>query len=123
MDSISSTAENVKASTEGSVEAMTKSSRIWMTGVQQISKTMAGMAKAQFDSNMQAFTALGGVRSLAEAMEWQKQHAQHYLQTAIADGSAITHATMKLNEETLAPITAHIAASTKSMLSKSAHAA
>ena len=54
------TAEELVAFSQGNVEAMVKSSQIWATGVQDLSKHFAAAAQASMDESMAAFKALTG---------------------------------------------------------------
>ncbi len=87
------------------IEVMLKFSRIWANGLQDISKTMTATAQAQLDDAFSSWKALREARSLTEAMHLQTDFARASLKTAVAGGSTLTHASMKLAEASLAPIT------------------
>jgi hypothetical protein len=81
-----------------------RSGQIWVTGCQAISKTIAATAQAHLDQNMSIWKALISVRSLKDAMEVQARLTQTSLQMAVAETVKLTDATMRLTEQTMAPI-------------------
>src|SRR5271165_2793321 len=52
------TAEELIAFNQGNIEAIVKSSQIWATGVQDLSKHIAAAAQASLDESVSAFKAL-----------------------------------------------------------------
>jgi phasin family protein len=102
------TAEELVAFSQGNVEAIVKSSQIWATGVQDLSKTFAAAAKASMDESMAAFKALTGVKSLKDAIELQSSFARAALEKSLAESGKLTDASIKLTEQALAPITARV---------------
>jgi phasin family protein len=102
------TAEELVAFSQGNLEAMMKSSQIWATGVQDLSKHMAAAAKASMDESMAAFKALTGVKSLKDALELQSSFARSALEKSLAESGKLTDASFKLTEQALAPITARV---------------
>jgi hypothetical protein len=108
MDNLSTSADTLTSLNQRNIEALTRSSRIWAEGLQEISKTMAAMAQAQLDNTMSVCTALGKVKSIAEATDLHTRHAHACCTTAIADTTALGKATMKLAEDTIAPLTSHL---------------
>jgi phasin family protein len=87
---------------------MMKSSQIWATGVQDLSKHMAAAAQASMDESMAAFKALTSVKSLKDALELQSSFARSALEKSLAESGKLTDASFKLTEQALAPITARV---------------
>jgi phasin family protein len=108
MDNAMKTAEELVSFGQGNVEAVMKSGQIWAAGVQDLSKSLAATAQAQFEQTMATWKALAGVKSLKEAMDLQAGLARSSLETAMAESGKLTDASMKLAEQTFAPITARV---------------
>ena len=102
------TAEELVAFSKGNMEAMVKSSQIWATGMQDLSKHMAAAAQASMDQSMSAFKALTAVKSLKDAFELQSSFARSAMEKSMTESSKITDASMKLTEQAMAPITARV---------------
>jgi phasin family protein len=102
------TAEEFVAFSQGNLEAMMKSSQIWTTGVQDLSKHMAATAQASLDESMSALKALTGVKSLKDAFELQSSFARAALEKSLTESGKLTDASFKLTEQALAPITARV---------------
>jgi phasin family protein len=102
------TAEELVAFNQGNIEAMVKSSQIWATGVQDLSKHIAAAAQASLDESIAAFKALTSVKSLKDAFELQSSFARAAMEKSLAESGKLTDASFKLTEQTLAPITARV---------------
>lgn len=102
------TAEELVAFNQGNMEAMVKSSQIWATGMQDLSKHIAASAQASIDESMSAFKALTGVKSLKDAFELQSSLARSAMEKSLAESGKLTDASFKLTEQALAPITARV---------------
>jgi phasin family protein len=102
------TAEDLVAFNQGNIEAFVKSSQIWTTGVQDLSKQFAASAKASLDESISAFKALTSVKSLKDAFELQSSFARSALEKSLAESGKLTDASFKLTEQALAPITARV---------------
>ena len=101
-------AEELVAFSQANLEAMMKSSQIWVFGVQDLSKHMAAAAQASLDDGMSAFKALSGVKSLKDAFQLQSSFARSALEKSMAESGRLTDASFKLTEQALAPITVRV---------------
>jgi phasin family protein len=101
-------AEEFFAFGQANVEAFLKSGQIWSAGVQDIGKQVAATAQAQVDQTVATFKALTGVKSFKEAFDLQSSLARTALEKVVADASKLTDASLKLSEETFAPIAARV---------------
>ena len=108
MDNVSQASEPLASLTQRNIEAMMRSSQIWTAGFQEIGRTMAAMAKAQFENGMTTCKAMGSVKSLAEAAELQAAHAHRSCADAMADARTLHAATVTLAEQTMAPLKEHL---------------
>jgi phasin family protein len=110
MEKAMKTAEEFVTFSQGNVEAVVKSSQIWATGMQDISKQVAASAQATIDETMATFKALSAVKSLKDAFELQAAFARSAMEKTMAESGKLTDASFKLTEQALAPITARVSA-------------
>lgn len=108
MEKAMKTAEELVAFGQGNVEAFMKSGQIWAAGVQDLSKHVAATAQANFDETMNTFKAMSSVKSLKDAFELQAGLARSAMEKTLAESGRLTDASLKLTEQTLAPITARV---------------
>jgi phasin family protein len=102
------TAEQVASFSQGNVEALMKSSQIWASGWQDISKHMAATAKSNLDETMSVFKALTSVKSVKEAFDLQSSFARTSMEKAMAESGKLTEHSIKLAEQAFAPISARV---------------
>ena len=76
--------------------------------MQDISKQVAATAQASFEETLSTFRALTGVKSLKDAMELQATFARSTLEKTMTESGRLTDASMKLAEQTMAPLTARV---------------
>jgi phasin family protein len=98
--------EDFVAVGQANMEAFVKSGQIWTAGVQELMKQFVETAKASFDESVATFKTISSAKSVAEAMELQSKFATSVAGRALADSNKLIHASIKLTEQTLAPITA-----------------
>jgi phasin family protein len=108
MEQAMKTAEEMVAFGQGNVEALVKSSQIWTAGVQDLSKQVAASAQASFDETMSTFKAMTSVKSLKDVFDIQASFARSAFEKTVNESGKLTDASMKLTEQTLAPITARM---------------
>jgi phasin family protein len=108
MEKAMKTAEELVVFSQGNVEAMVKSGQIWAAGVQDIGKQIAANAQASFDETMSTFKALSSVKSLKDAFDLQANLARATMEKTLAESGRLTDASLKLTEQTLAPLTARV---------------
>ena len=108
MDKAMKTAEAMVTFGQGNIEALTKSSQIWATGVQDLSKQVAATAQASLEETLNLFKSFGTVKSLKEAIDLQSSLTRSSLEKAMAESGKLTDASLKLTEQAFAPITARV---------------
>jgi len=108
------TTEDFVAFGQANLEAFVKSGQIWSAGVQELTKQIATSAKASFDESVSTFKAMSTVKSVKEAMDLQSTFAKAALEKAMAESNKLTDASIKLTEQTLAPITARVTVAVES---------
>lgn len=104
MDKAMRTAEEWVSFGQGNLEAMMKSSQIWLAGVQDLTKQVATTAQEQVDATVSALRALSGVRSAKEAVELQANLARTSFERAVSESRRFSDSSYKLAEQTAAPI-------------------
>jgi len=100
--------EDFVAFGQANLEAFVRSGQIWSAGVQELTKQIASSAKASFDESVSTFKAMSTAKSVKEAMDLQSSFAKAALEKAMAESNKLTDASIKLTEQTLAPITARV---------------
>ena len=113
MENAIKSTEEIVSFGQGNVEAIMKSSQIWATGVQDLGKHFAATAQAQLDETMATVKALSSVKSLKEAMDMQSTLAKTAMEKMLAETGKLTDASMKLAEQTMAPIAARVTLATE----------
>lgn len=108
MHKLMKSTEEFVAFSQGNLEAMVRSGQIWATGMQDLSKHIAGATQATVEEGMSTFRALTAVRSLKDAFELQAAYARSTMEKTIAESGKLTDASFKLTEQALAPLTARV---------------
>jgi phasin family protein len=102
------TAEQLAQFHQGNMEAIVKSSQIWASGLQDLSKHVASNAQATMEETISTFRAMTSVKSLKEAFELQSSFARASMEKAMSESSKLTETGLKLAEQAYAPITARV---------------
>jgi phasin family protein len=108
MEKAMKTAEEMVAFGQGNMEALVKSGQIWAAGMQDLGKQIAANAQASFEETMSTFKAFSSVKSLKDAFDLQSNLARTTMEKTLAESGRLTDASLKLTEQTLAPITARV---------------
>ncbi len=108
MDKAMRTAEELMSFSQGNLEALMKSGQIWAAGVQDISKQVAASAQSSIEQTLSTLRAMTGVKSLRDAVELQSSFARAAIEKSVTESGRLTDASMKLAEQTLAPLTARM---------------
>ena len=102
------TSEELLAFSQGNLEAFVKASQIYAAGFQDISKHVAASSKASIEDTVAFSKSLMGVKSVKEAVDLQTGFAKSSIEKAVAESNKLSDATVKLTEQTLAPLTARV---------------
>jgi phasin family protein len=100
--------EDFVAFGQANVEAFVKSGQIWAAGVQELMKQFATATKVSFDESASAFKAISSAKSITEAMDLQSKFASSTVAKTLAESNKFIDASIKLTEQTLAPISARV---------------
>ncbi len=103
-------AEQMLAFSQGNVEAMMKSSQIWASGLQDLSRQITATAQASFQDNVSLLRSLTAIRTLQDAVALQTSTARTAMEKALAESTRLTETSMKLAEQASAPLTARVGA-------------
>ncbi|MDD2795784.1 phasin family protein [Acidocella sp.] len=101
--------EEILAFNQGNLEAAMKAGQIYAAGFQDISKQFAASSKASIEETVAFTKTLMGVKSVKEAVDLQTGFAKASIEKAVTESSKLTDATVKLAEQTIAPLTARVA--------------
>ena len=101
-------AEDFVAFGQGNMEAMMKAGQIWAAGMQDLGKQVAATAQGSMEETMATFKAMGTVKSLKDAIDLQAGLARATIEKTLAESGKLTDASIKLTEQTMAPITARV---------------
>jgi phasin family protein len=91
---------------QGNFAALLQAGQIWTTGLQQLATQVAASAKASLGETLAVFTALSSAKSPQDALDLQTKLVRSALEKTLADSGRIGDASVKLLEQTLAPLTA-----------------
>ena len=105
MDKAIKASEEFVSLGQGNFDAVVKSSQIWFTGMQDLSKLFAATAKTALETTMSSVTSLSSIKSLPEAIELQSSLSRSLYESATAESTKFVDASKKLAEATLAPLT------------------
>jgi phasin family protein len=100
--------EDFVALGQANIEALVKSGQIWTAGVQELMKQFAETAKASFDEAVATLRAISSAKSVTEAMNLQSKFSTNVAGRALAESNKLVDASIKLTEQTLAPIAARL---------------
>lgn len=102
------TTEELVAFGQGNVEAFVKAGQIFAAGLQDLSRQVAANTQATVEETVSTARALSGVKSVKEAVDLQTGFARSLLEKTIAETGKLTDASLKLTEQSIAPITARV---------------
>jgi phasin family protein len=114
MKTMMKSTEDFVAFGQANFEAFVRSGQIWSAGVQELTRQFASSAKASFDESVSTLKAITTAKSVREAMDLQSTFAKAALEKAMFESNKLTDASIKLTEQTLAPITARVTVAVES---------
>lgn len=104
--------EAVSASKEN-VEALIKSTNIWVKGAEDIMKTYMTLAQENASKNSEALKSLMACKTLNELTEVQNKLAQESFDGFMAGATKLSELTVKLTTDALEPINDQVSKSIK----------
>jgi phasin family protein len=116
------TAEGMLKATEeamdfarGNADAMTKAAQVYMAGVQDLSRQTLAMFQALTDHSLEGMKAITAARSLKEATDLQTSFARAGFERAMNDATKLQEASLKLAEQSFAPLSARVTVAMEKM--------
>jgi len=101
---------------------MMRSGHIWATGFHDISAAFTSAAQTHMEHAHAAWKAMRAAGSVGEALALQHQFQLSSLKNAMAETGKLTAASIKLAEQTMAPISAHMAVVSKESVAEAGDA-
>ncbi|MBY0335542.1 MAG: TIGR01841 family phasin [Acetobacteraceae bacterium] len=116
------TAEGVMKVTEeavefarGNLDAVTKATQVYVAGVQDLSRQTLAMLQALTDHSLEGMKAITAARSLKEATDLQTSFARTGFERAMNDAAKLQEASIKLAEQSFAPLSARVTVAVEKM--------
>lgn len=100
--------EDVVEFSRGNIEAVTKATQTYVSGLQDLSKQAFAVFQALNEQAVQNAKALSSVKSIKEAAEMQTSFAKAQLEKTMAEATKLNEAAFKLAEQSSAPIAARM---------------
>ncbi len=101
-------AEDAAEFGRGNVEAITKATQLYMTGVQDLGRHMVTTFQSYSDQALESAKALSSAKSLKEIADLQANLTRTAFEKSMADMTRFQEAAMKLAEESMAPISERV---------------
>jgi phasin family protein len=101
--------EEMNELTKGNVEAMMASGRVAAKGVESLGQGAAEYSKKSFESAAAAWKGMAAAKSPTELFKLQSDYARSSFDVAVAEGSRVSEAWLKLMGEIAQPLSTRIA--------------
>ena len=108
MEKAVKSSEELMAFSQANMEAFMKASKIFASGLQDITKDLAASNKAKIEESVSFTKSLLGVKSVKEAVDLQSSFARSSIEKAVSETNKVTDASVKLAEQAIAPLTARL---------------
>lgn len=92
----------------GNIEAVSKATQVYVTGIQDLSRQTVTMFQAYSEQAIEAAKTLSALKSLKEAADFQTSFAKTSFERAVADATKLQEASIKLAESAIEPISARM---------------
>ena len=101
-------AEDAAEFGRGNMEAFTKASQLYVTGVQDLSRQTMAMFQALSEHAIEGVKALSTMKSMKDATDFQAAFTKTAFERAMNDTTKLSEAAMKLAETSIEPISARM---------------
>ena len=101
-------AEEAAEFSRGNLEAITKASQLYVTGVQDLSRQTMAMFQAFSEQAIEGVKALSTMKSMKDAADFQASFTKTAFERAVNDSTKLSEAAMKLAETSIEPISARM---------------
>ncbi|BAE49925.1 magnetic particle membrane specific GTPase P16 [Paramagnetospirillum magneticum AMB-1] len=112
--------EDVLSQAKENVEAFVKAGTILTKGLQDITKAFVGLTQASIEEQVAASKALLGVKSLQEFIDLQTDLTKSGVDKLVTESTLLAEQSVKLVEETLAPINDRVTATVDKLVKAAA---
>lgn len=96
--------EELFAFGKDNVDAVMQSGSLWVKGVQDLNKTIFGMAQASMEDGVAVTKALFGAKTLADVVKIQNDYARASYEKAVSESRRIADLSVEVAEGATAPI-------------------
>jgi phasin family protein len=90
------------------VETFARAGRVYLDGVQTIGTGIAQAAQKQMDETLEAYRAMGGVKTVREALALQNKLARAGATRFLTEGATVAEQSAKLTQDVIKPITERV---------------
>ena len=101
-------AEDAAEFSRGNLEALTKASQLYMTGVQDLSRQTLAIFQAFSEQAIEGMKAMSSMKSLKDAADFQATFAKTAFERAMNDSTKLSEAAIKVAETAIEPISARM---------------
>jgi len=99
----------------GNLEAITKASQLYVTGVQDLSRQTMAMFQALSEHTIEGMKALSTMKSVKDAADFQASFTKAAFERAMNDTTKLHEAAMKVAETAIEPISARMTVAMEKM--------
>ncbi len=108
MEKAMKTTEALISFSQGNFEAAARAGQIFATGWQDMAQHFTTAARESLNETVSTYKALSSAQSVTEAVELQSRLVRGLLDKAVSHNSQFADSTVKLSEQTLAPLKARL---------------
>jgi phasin family protein len=101
-------AEEAAEFSRGNLEALSKASQLYVTGVQDLSRQTMAMLQAFSEHAIEGVKAMSTMKSLKDAADFQASFTKTAFERAMNDTTKLQEAAMKVAEASIEPISARM---------------
>ncbi|RVQ67098.1 phasin family protein [Croceicoccus ponticola] len=101
--------------TKGNVEAMVEASKIFATGMQELSRSLVADSKAEFEAITSEVKELASVKSPTDFFQLQSAMMRKYFDKSVAAASKNTEAMLKLANDAAQPLSSRVSVAMEKM--------
>lgn len=97
------------------LDAVTKASQLYMTGLQDLSRQTMAIFQAYSDHTLEGVKTLTAAKSLKEAADFQATFTKATFERAMNDAVKLQEAAFKVAEQSMAPLSARVTVAMEKM--------
>ena len=101
-------AEDAAEFSRGNLEALTKASQLYVTGVQDLSRQTLAIFQAFSEQAIEGMKAMSSMKSMKDAADFQATFTKTAFERAMNDSTKLSEAAIKVAETAIEPISARM---------------